>query len=81
MIRLCRRPSGGPNYLKALSLVAVVGVASAPPKHTVAAARPIYGVSRHDEEGYPTFTRTCPVGRKENLIRIKERFPPNCEAI
>jgi hypothetical protein len=52
MIRLCRQPSHGPTYLQALSLAAAVGVVSATPKHTVAVARPIYGVLRHDKEGY-----------------------------
>jgi hypothetical protein len=43
MIRLSRRPSHGRR--QAFSLVAAVRVASAIPKHTVAVARPMYGVS------------------------------------
>jgi hypothetical protein len=38
---------------QALSLVAAIKVASAIPKHTVAVARPIYGVSL-DEKGVCT---------------------------
>jgi hypothetical protein len=45
------RPPHGTSYLQALSLVAAVRVASATAKHTVAVARPIYGVSRRDERG------------------------------
>src|SRR6266481_5838778 len=47
-LRLRRRPSPGLTYPRALSLAVAVRVAS--PKHTVAAARPTYGVSRDDED-------------------------------
>jgi hypothetical protein len=52
MIRFRSRPSRGPTYLQALSLLAAVRVASASLKRMVAAARPIYGVPRHDKERY-----------------------------
>jgi hypothetical protein len=42
-LHLRSRPSRYPTYLRAISLVAAVGVASAIPKRMVAVARPISG--------------------------------------
>src|SRR5258708_39711489 len=72
MIRLCRRASRGPTYLQALSLVAAVRVASAIPKHMVAVARPIYGVSSHDEKRYAHLAKVVRSRSKGGFAVLKK---------
>jgi hypothetical protein len=60
-----------PTYLKALSLVAAAGVASATLKRTVAAARPIYGVSCDDEERCAPSCKVVRSASKRSFVVLK----------
>jgi hypothetical protein len=67
-----RRPSRGPTYPQAFSLVAAARVASAAPKRTVAAARPIYRVSRDDEERCAPSCKSRPLRKQRSFAVLKK---------